>query len=92
MKWHGVRTDHIAVRTSRFTRPGEAKERVYERPGSGMTERVSEIDVFGLNYVVKNANATDRLLIVDDVFDGRFFEPTAKGYSARVAVCKWIEY
>ena len=54
LKWHGIKTDHIAVRTSRFTRPGEVKE---------------EIDVFGLNYIVKNANADDRLLIVDDVFE-----------------------
>jgi hypothetical protein len=50
----GVETDHIAVRTSSYY-------------GIGLQSK--EIKVHGLHYIVENANAGDKLLIVDDVFD-----------------------
>lgn len=53
-------TDHIAVRTSSYY---------------GINQQSKEIKVHGLHYLVENANATDKLLIVDDVFDsGRSIE------------------
>lgn len=50
----GVETDHIAIRTSSYTRANE---------------RGKQVRVHGLNYIVKNVNAEDSLLIVDDVWD-----------------------
>ena len=50
----GVRTDHIAVRTSAYT---------------GIGKRARTIRVHGLHYIVEEANAGNSLLIVDDVFD-----------------------
>ena len=50
----GVTTDHIAVRTSAYTRIGE---------------RAKSIRVHGLHYIIENANADHSLLVVDDVFD-----------------------
>lgn len=53
-------TDHIAVRTSSYY---------------GINKQSKEIKVHGLHYLVENANAGDKLLIVDDVFDsGRSIE------------------
>ncbi|MDH3452850.1 MAG: phosphoribosyltransferase family protein [Gammaproteobacteria bacterium] len=49
----GVHCDHIAIRTSSY---------------SGIDGR-SEVRVHGMNYLVKNVQHDDRLLIVDDVFD-----------------------
>ena len=54
LAFHGVQTDHIAVRTASY---------------SGIDNQAREIKVFGLGYLVKNLQHTDRLLIVDDVFD-----------------------
>ncbi len=50
----GVRTDHIAIRTSSYT---------------GINKRDRVVRVHGLEYVIGNANWEDGLLIVDDVFD-----------------------
>ncbi len=50
----GVKTDHIAVRTSAYT---------------GIGQRARTIRVHGLHYVIEEANAGNSLLIVDDVFD-----------------------
>ena len=50
----GVVTDHIAIRTSSYT---------------GIDQRDKTIRVHGLDYIVKNVNAEDSLLIVDDVYD-----------------------
>ncbi len=59
-EYKGVSTDHIAVRTSSYT---------------GIDRQSREIRVHGLDYLIKNANAEDGLLIVDDVFDsGRSIE------------------
>ncbi|GAC29497.1 phosphoribosyltransferase [Brumicola pallidula] len=57
-------TDHIAVRTSSYY---------------GINKQSKEIKVHGLHYLIENANASDRLLIVDDVFDsGRSVEALIK--------------
>jgi hypothetical protein len=50
----GVETDHIAVRTSSYY---------------GIGKQSKDIKVHGLHYIIENANASDSLLIVDDVFD-----------------------
>ncbi len=52
--YHGVDTDHIAIRTSAY---------------SGIDERSRKVAVYGLSYLIKNLTYEDRLLIVDDVFD-----------------------
>jgi uncharacterized protein len=58
LQYLGVKTDHIAIRTS------------YR----GMADYLEKIDspesirVHGLQYLFENLNADDRLLIVDDVF------------------------
>ncbi len=59
-EFKNVSTDHIAVRTSSYY---------------GINQQSKEIRVHGLHYLVENANAGDKLLIVDDVFDsGRSVE------------------
>ena len=61
LSYHGIETDNIAIRTSAYT--------------SGIDELQREVKVHGLNYLVKNIQHHDRLLIVDDVFDsGRSIE------------------
>ena len=50
----GVKTDHIAIRTSSYY---------------GINQKDKEVRVHGLEYVVQHANWEDGLLIVDDVFD-----------------------
>ena len=50
----GVKTDHIAIRTSSY---------------KGIGEREPDVRVHGLSYLIKNINAEDALLIVDDVYD-----------------------
>lgn len=52
--YFGVNTDHIAIRTSSY---------------SGIEKHSGQVRVHGLNYLVKNINHSDPLLIVDDVFD-----------------------
>ena len=60
LDYFGVESDHIAIRTSSY---------------SGIDGRASEVRVHGLNYLLKNIERDDRLLIVDDVFDtGRTIE------------------
>ena len=60
LQFHGVDTDNIAIRTSSYT---------------GIDNQSREVKVSGLEYLVKNIQHTDRLLIVDDVFDtGRSVE------------------
>ena len=50
----GIETDHIAIRTSSYY---------------GIDKREKKVQVHGLEYIVRNANRQDGLLIVDDVFD-----------------------
>lgn len=54
LKVCGIDTNHIAVRISAY---------------SGLGQRAKSIIVHDLNYVVENINASDHLLIVDDVHD-----------------------
>lgn len=54
LKYVGVSTDHIAIRTSHYT---------------GINETSESVVVHGLHYLVENLNAEDKVLIVDDVFD-----------------------
>lgn len=53
-EFKGIKTDHISVRTSSYY---------------GINKQSKKIRVHGLHYLIENANATDKLLIVDDVFD-----------------------
>ena len=50
----GVKTDHIAIRTSSYTDIGQQDKTVR---------------VHGLDYIIENINADDNVLLVDDVFD-----------------------
>ena len=50
----GVKSDHIAIRTSSYT---------------GIGERSRHVQVHGLNYVIRRMESEDSLLIVDDVHD-----------------------
>ena len=50
----GVKTDHIAIRTSSYT---------------GIEQRSRSITVHGLNYLINRVNADQSVLIVDDVHD-----------------------
>ena len=54
LQYCGVKSDHIAIRTSSYR---------------GIGQRKAKVRVHGLNYVVKNVNAEDSLLIIDDVHD-----------------------
>ena len=50
----GVSSDHIAIRTSYY-------------PGINSTK--DHVQVYGLNYVIKQLKSNNSLLIVDDVYD-----------------------
>ena len=55
-----IETDHILVRTSSY---------------HGIDNQSRQVKIYGLNYLVKNLQAEDRVLIVDDVYDtGRTIE------------------
>jgi len=54
LDFFGLKCDHISIRTSSY---------------KGIAERVSNVRVHGLDYIIKNVNAEDTLLIVDDVYD-----------------------
>ena len=50
----GISSDHIAIRTSHY---------------SGIDKHNSNVKVYGLNYVIRQLESEDSLLIVDDVHD-----------------------
>ncbi len=50
----GVKSDHVAIRTSYY---------------SGIDKRNEVVQVYGLNYVIRKLESEDKLLIVDDVHD-----------------------
>lgn len=58
----GVKTDHIAIRTSYRGQPSYGE----------MIENPESIRVHGLQYLFENLNREDRLLIVDDVFSSGY--------------------
>ena len=56
----GVAADHIAIRTASY---------------EGIDNQRSQVQVYGMNYLIKQVRAEHALLIVDDVFDtGRSIE------------------
>ena len=54
LNFHGIKADHIAIRTSSY---------------QGIDGRADEVQVYSMNYLTKKITHTDKLLIVDDVFD-----------------------
>ena len=64
----GVKSDHIAIRTSSYT---------------GIGERNRHVLVHGLNYLIRRLESEDSLLIVDDVHDtGLSIDQTIKDLTA----------
>ncbi len=60
LDFHGVTTDHIAIRTSSY---------------QGIDQPQKVVRVHGIDYLVSRLTAEDRLLLIDDVFDsGRSLE------------------
>lgn len=60
LEYHGVQTDHIAIRTSSYV---------------GVDNQSKTVRVHALDYLVSRLSAEDALLLVDDVFDsGRSLE------------------
>jgi hypoxanthine phosphoribosyltransferase len=55
LSYHGIETDNIAIRTSSYA--------------AGIDQRSRQVKVHDLNYLIKNVQDHDKLLIVDDVFD-----------------------
>ena len=53
----GIESDHIAIRTSSYSRDGE---------------RSNQVHVHGLSYVIRQLESEDSLLFVDDVHDTGF--------------------
>jgi hypothetical protein len=56
LSYKGIETDHIAIRTSKYN-------------NKKTDVKTKKVAVHGLDYIIRRANATDRLLLVDDVFD-----------------------
>jgi len=54
MKYAGLDTDHIAIRTSYY---------------NGIDQTQNQVQVHNLGYLLENLNYDDSVLIVDDVFD-----------------------
>ena len=50
----GIKSDHVAIRTSHYI---------------GINRQNQNVQVYGLNYVIRKLEAEDSLLIVDDVHD-----------------------
>ena len=60
LEFHGLATDHIAIRASSYF---------------GVDRKAALVKTYALDYLVDEVNAEDALLIVDDVFDsGRSIE------------------
>lgn len=54
LAYHGVDSDHIAIRTSSY---------------HDIDNQSSSVQVYSVNYLVKSIQHSDKLLIVDDVYD-----------------------
>ena len=54
LSYLGIKSDHVAIRTSYY---------------SGIDEKRDSVQVYGLNYVIRQLESEDKLLIVDDVHD-----------------------
>ncbi|MEH6579232.1 MAG: phosphoribosyltransferase family protein [Amphritea sp.] len=55
LAYYGVKSDHIAIRTSSYS--------------DGIDGRSKTVLIHGMDYLIKNITAADKLLIVDDVYD-----------------------
>lgn len=76
LKRRGVEVDHVAVRTSSYTAPGEQS---------------STINVHTLGYISNTVTPNDRLLIVDDIFDsGRSVEAVIKKLEHEIGDTKYM--
>lgn len=53
-RWAGIKTDHIAIRTSKYT---------------GIDEASNTVKVHSLGYVSAQLKPNSKVLIVDDIFD-----------------------
>ncbi|MEK6962798.1 MAG: phosphoribosyltransferase family protein [Nanoarchaeota archaeon] len=54
LEYHGVKTDHIAIRTSAY---------------SGIDEMKRTIAVHNLSYITEKVSSNDRVLLIDDVYE-----------------------
>jgi uncharacterized protein len=54
LEYHGIVTDHVAIRTSTYT---------------ALDERNATVRVHAIDYLVSRLTYEDRLLLIDDVFD-----------------------
>lgn len=54
LEYHGVECDHISIRTSSYT---------------GIDQRARTVRVHAIDYLVSRLESSDRLLLIDDVFD-----------------------
>ncbi len=72
LDFYGVKTDHIAIRTSSYSAVGK---------------RESQVRVHGLSYLIKNINAEDTLLIVDDVYECISNRRTIKPSGSPITMC-----
>lgn len=54
LEYHGIECDHLAIRTSSYSAPGQ---------------QAAEVRVHAIDYLVSRLAADDRLLLIDDVFD-----------------------
>ena len=52
LSYLGIHSDHVAIRTSYY---------------SGIDKKKDSVQVYGLNYVIRQLESEDSLLIVDDV-------------------------
>ncbi|MBV8497204.1 MAG: hypoxanthine phosphoribosyltransferase [Gammaproteobacteria bacterium] len=60
LEYHGIHTDHIAIRTSAYT---------------GIDQQAKVVRVHAINYLISRLSFQDQLLLIDDVFDsGRSLE------------------
>lgn len=55
LAYYDIHSDHIAIRTSSYS--------------DGIDQQAKKVNVHGMDYLIKNIQATDSLLIVDDVYD-----------------------
>jgi len=53
LRHYGINSDHIAIRTSSYDTEGNQHI----------------VKIYGLSYIVENIKNTDKILVVDDVFD-----------------------
>jgi len=60
LEYHGIATDHIAIRTSAYV---------------GIDQQAKVVRVHAVNYLISRLSFEDQLLLIDDVFDsGRSLE------------------